>query len=245
MAELIKNILRFIWKWTKRLAIAFFVLSIFSVILFRFVPIPVTPLMLLRCIDQKMKGQHMVLDKKWEPIENISPNLQLAVFCSEDQKFFEHHGFNFEAIKDAWKHDEHSKRVVGASTISQQTAKNVFLSTRRSWIRKGFEAYFTILTELFWSKKRIMEVYLNVVELGKGIYGAEAASEFYYHKPAKNLTQKEAAALASILPDPLKWSPVKPGPNLAERQQWIVDQMNNYGSIDYKHPPATTTSKTP
>ena len=237
MAQRIKNILKFIWKWTKRIALAFFALSIFSVILFRFVPIPVTPLMLLRCIDQKIKGNSMKLDKTWVSIDEISPNLQLAAFCSEDQDFLNHHGFNFAAIKDAWKHDEHSKRLRGASTISQQTAKNVFLSTRRSWIRKGFETYFTFLIELFWSKKRIMEVYLNVVELGKGIYGAEAASEFYYHKPAKDLTIPEAAALASILPDPLKWSPVKPGPYLTERIQWIQDQMYHYGTLDYKHPP--------
>jgi len=237
MAGGIKHIWQTLWKWIKRLILAFFVLSIASVILFRFVPVPVTPLMLLRCIDQKMKGQPMKLDKTWESIDNISPNLPLAVFCSEDQDFFNHHGFNWGAIKDAWKHDEHSKRIRGASTISQQTAKNVFLSTRRSWVRKGFEVYFTVLTELFWSKQRIMEVYLNVIELGNGIYGAEAASEFYYHKHAKDLTRTEAAALASILPDPLKWSPTKPGPYLTERQQWILGQMNNYGKLDFKNPP--------
>jgi monofunctional biosynthetic peptidoglycan transglycosylase len=237
MAERIKNILHFIWKWFKRIALAFFALSVFSVILFRWVPIPITPLMLFRLIDQKAAGQPMKLDKTWEPIENISPYLALAAFCSEDQDFFRHHGFNWDAIKDAWKHDERSKRIRGASTISQQTAKNVFLSTRRSWIRKGFEAYFTVLTELFWSKKRIMEVYLNVVELGKGIYGAEAASQFYYHKHAKDLTPQQAAALASILPDPLKWSPNKPGAYLQDRQQWILEQMDNYGSLDFEKPP--------
>jgi monofunctional biosynthetic peptidoglycan transglycosylase len=232
-----KHFFQVAWKWFKRLVLAFFALSIFSVLLFRFVPVPVTPLMLFRCVDQVFKGQPMKLDKKWEPLESISPNLPLAVFCSEDQDFFNHHGFNFKAIQDAWKHDEHSKRIRGASTISQQTAKNVFLSTHRSWVRKGFEAYFTVLVELFWSKKRIMEVYLNVVELGNGIYGAEAASQFYYHKPAKDLSRYEAAALASVLPDPLKWSPTKPGPYLTERQQWILGQMNNYGSLDFNNPP--------
>jgi len=237
MAGGVKNVLSFIWKWTKRIVLGFLALSILSVIFFRFVPIPVTPLMLFRCVDQKLKGEHVKLDKKWEPIENINLNLPLAVFCSEDQDFFTHHGFNWKAIKEAWKHDEHSKRIVGASTISQQTAKNVFLSTRRSWIRKGFETYFTFLIELLWSKQRIMEVYLNVVELGKGIYGAEAASQFYFNKPAKNLTRAEAAALASVLPDPLKWSPVKPGPYVSERQQWIIGQMNAYGNLDFKNPP--------
>ncbi|MGP8215144.1 MAG: monofunctional biosynthetic peptidoglycan transglycosylase [Bacteroidia bacterium] len=226
------------WKWIKRIAVAFFALSILSVILFRFVPVPVTPLMLLRCVSQKISGEPMKLDKKWVSLDNISPNLPLAVFCSEDQDFFRHHGFNFEAIEKAWKHDEHSKRIVGASTISQQTAKNVFLSTRRSWIRKGFEAYFTVLIEFIWNKKRIMEVYLNVVEFGKGIYGAEAASEAYFHKHAKDLTKEEAALLAAILPDPLKWSAVHPGPFVESRKQWILEQMNDYGGkLDFNNPP--------
>ncbi len=194
--------------------------------------------MLLRCVSQKISGEPMKLDKKWVSLDNISPNLPLAVFCSEDQDFFRHHGFNFEAIEKAWKHDEHSKRIVGASTISQQTAKNVFLSTRRSWIRKGFEAYFTVLIEFIWNKKRIMEVYLNVVEFGKGIYGAEAASEAYFHKHAKDLTKEEAALLAAILPDPLKWSAVHPGPFVESRKQWILEQMNDYGGkLDFNNPP--------
>ena len=235
-----KNIFRSLWKWTKRIVLAFFVLSIASVIFFRFVPVPVTPLMLLRCVDQKIKGEPMKLDKTWESLDNISPNLPLAVFCSEDQDFFNHHGFDWSAIKDAWKQDQHSKHKRGASTISQQTAKNVFTSCRRTWIRKGVESYFTVLTELFWSKKRIMEVYLNIVELGKGIYGAEAASEFYYHKHAKDISRSEAAALASILPDPLKWSPTKPGPYLVDHQQWIIGQMNSYGTLDFNNPPKNT-----
>jgi monofunctional biosynthetic peptidoglycan transglycosylase len=233
-----RNALKIAWKWFKRFVLAFFALSILSVILFRWVPVPVTPLMLFRCIDQKMAGEPMKLDKKWVSFDNISPNLPFAVFCSEDQDFFKHRGFNFKAIQDAMKHDEHSKRLVGASTISQQTAKNVFLSVRRSWIRKGFEAYFTVLIELFWSKKRIMEVYLNVIEFGKGIYGAEAASEFYFHKHAKDLSKEEAAALAAILPDPLKWSPVHSGPFVESRKEWILAQMGDYGGkLDFSNPP--------
>jgi monofunctional biosynthetic peptidoglycan transglycosylase len=233
----VKSFFRIAWKWTKRIAIAYVVLSVFSVILFRFVPIPVTPLMLLRCIDQKFAGQPMKLDKTWVPMSKISPELPLAAFCSEDQQFFNHHGFNWDAIKEAWHHDEHSKRVVGASTISQQTAKNVFLSVKRSWVRKGFEAYFTVLIELLWSKERIIEVYLNVVEFGKGIYGVEAASEFYFHKHAKDLSRNEAAALISVLPSPLKWSPTKPGAYVQSRQDWIIGQMNSYGKLDFKNPP--------
>lgn len=125
----------------------------------------------------------------------------------------------------------------GASTISQQAARCAFLTTHRNWIRKGFEVYFTGLIELCWSKKRIMEVYLNVIEFGRGIFGAEAASEYYFHEHAKDLSRPQAAALASILPDPLKWSPVNPGPYVAERQQWILGQMEHYGPIDYNNPP--------
>ncbi len=229
-----KAVFSFIWKWIKRGVIAFFALSIFSVLVYRFVPVYITPLMLLRSASQLIHGEHVRIKKTWEPLDKISPNLELAVFCSEDQDFFSHHGFNFEAIKSAWKHDERSKRLRGASTISQQTAKNVFLTANRSWLRKGFEAYFTVLIEFIWGKRRIMEVYLNVVELGKGIYGAEAASEFYFSKHAKELTPAEAASLAAILPDPLKWSPVNSGPYVTERRQWILDQMANYGQIPVK-----------
>ncbi len=232
-----KNFLKIVWKWTKRIVLAYFVLSILSVIIFRFVPIPFTPLMLIRCVEQKFAGQPMKLDKKWVSMDEMSPNLALAAFCSEDQDFFKHHGFNWDRIKEAWHHDEHSKRVVGGSTISQQTAKNVFLSVNRSWVRKGFEAYFTVLIELFWSKKRIMEVYLNVVELGKGIYGVEAASEAYFHKHAKDLSRNEAAALIAILPSPLKWQPVNPGPYVQSRIEWIISQMNAYGKLDFNNPP--------
>lgn len=229
-----KELLKKMWKWTKRIIIGFFAISIFSVFCLRFLPVYFTPLMLLRSAGQLVRGEHIIMDKKWEPIDKISPNLELAVFCSEDQDFFHHHGFNFDAIKSAWKHDERSKRLRGASTISQQTAKNVFLYPARSWVRKGFEAYFTVLIEFIWGKRRIMEVYLNVVEFGKGIYGAEAASEFYFSKHAKDLSPAEAASLAAILPDPLKWSPVKPGPYVTERKAWILEQMANYGQLPGK-----------
>jgi monofunctional glycosyltransferase len=233
-----KNGLKKVWKWTKWILIIFFGLSIISVIVFRWVPFFTTPMVIIRSVKEKFDPHPVKIQKTWVSIDNISPNLQLAVFCSEDQEFFHHHGFNFGAIKDAWKFDEHSKKKMrGASTISQQAARCAFLTTNRSWIRKGFEVYFTGLIELCWSKKRIMEVYLNVIEFGKGIFGAEAAAEFYYHKHAKDLTRPEAAALASILPDPMKWSPVNPGPYVAERQAWILDQMNHYGSLDINNPP--------
>jgi monofunctional biosynthetic peptidoglycan transglycosylase len=232
-----KNTRKVVWKWFKRIVLFYFAISIVSVIIFRWVPFYVTPMVIIRYVKEKFDKHPVPIQKTWVSIDEISPNLQLAVFCSEDQDFFHHHGFNFQAIQAAWKHDEHSKKIRGASTISQQAARCAFLTTNRSWIRKGFEVYFTGLTELFWSKKRIMEVYLNVIEFGKGIFGAEAAAEYYYHKHAKDLTRQEAAALASILPDPLKWSPVNPGPYVAERQQWIVGQMNNYGTLNINNPP--------
>jgi len=232
-----KDFFRNVWKWVKRIVLFYIAISIVSVIIFRWVPFYITPMVAIRYVKERFDKHPAPIQKTWVSIDDISPNLQLAVFCSEDQDFFHHHGFNYQAIQAAWKHDEHSKKIRGASTISQQAARCAFLTTNRSWIRKGFEAYYTGLTELFWSKKRIMEVYLNVIEFGKGIFGAEAASEYYFHKHAKNLTRQEAAALASILPDPLKWSPINPGPYVAERQQWIVGQMDHYGSLDINNPP--------
>jgi monofunctional biosynthetic peptidoglycan transglycosylase len=171
----------------------------------------------------------MKCEKNWVANEKISNKLELAVVCSEDQNFLNHHGFDFTAIKKAMKHNEKSKRVRGASTISQQTAKNVFLWQGRSWIRKGFEVYFTFLIETFWSKERILEVYLNVIEMGDGIYGAEAASQAYFNKPASKLNSSQAALIAAVLPNPIKYSAKKPGPFIHRRQQWIIRQMNYWG----------------
>jgi monofunctional biosynthetic peptidoglycan transglycosylase len=148
--------------------------------------------------------------------------------ASEDQKFYEHNGFDWEAIKKAYEYNAKKKRkrpIKGASTISQQTAKNVFLWPGRSWVRKGFEVYFTFLIELFWSKERIMEVYLNVIEMGDGVYGAEAASQTYFKKPASKLTKDNAAAIAAILPNPRKYSASKPGPYIQQRKEWIKRNM--------------------
>lgn len=169
-----------IWKLIKRIVIWFLGISLFFVIVFKWVPVPITPLMVIRCIEQKADGESMKLKKDWEPIENISNKLQLAVVCTEDQNFLNHHGFDFGAIQKAMEENKWKKRKRGASTISQQTAKNLFLWQGRSWVRKGLEVYFTFLIELFWSKERIMEVYLNIIEMGDGIYGAEAASKLIF-----------------------------------------------------------------
>jgi len=161
-------------------------------------------------------------------MDDMSPALPLAVMAAEDQKFEEHFGFDFDAIKKAEKYNErhHGKRVKGASTISQQTAKNVFLFPARSWLRKGFEVYFTFLIEIFWSKHRILEMYLNEIEMGEGIYGAEAAAQEYFHKPAKNLSIKQSALLAAVLPNPRKWSPAKPTSYIEAKSQRIIRFMS-------------------
>ncbi|REJ81187.1 MAG: monofunctional biosynthetic peptidoglycan transglycosylase [Bacteroidetes bacterium] len=202
----------------------FIAFSVFSVILFRFVPIPVTPLMIIRSSQQIFSGRELMLEKDWQPLEKISAAMPLAVISAEDQRFEEHYGFDFEAIEKARKHNmkNKGKKIKGASTISQQTAKNVFLWPARSWVRKGFEVYFTFLIEIFWSKKRIMEVYLNVIETGDGVYGVEAASQRYFNKPASKLTNREAALIAAVLPNPRKWSPAKPTPYIQKKAGRIM-----------------------
>lgn len=232
-----KEFLKKLWRFTWKAAMWFFIISITSVILFRWVPIPVTPLMLIRCIEQKMDGKEMKLKKDWVPFEEISPNLQLAVVCSEDQNFLNHYGIDFEAIDKAMEYNATHKRQHGASTISQQTAKNVFLWPGRSWIRKGFEVYFVFLIETFWSKQRIMEVYLNVIEIGDGIYGAQAASKNFFNKDAKYLSKPEAALIAAVLPNPRRFSAAKPSAYVQRRQSWILRQMGYWGgALDYDKP---------
>lgn len=223
------------FKFILRLILWLFAFSIVLVIFFKWVPVPITPLMLIRNIEQLQDDKKLVLKHDWVPIEAISKNLQLAVICSEDQNFLAHNGFDMEAIEKAVKHNKKGKRIRGASSISQQTAKNVFLWPQRSWFRKGLEVYFTFLIELFWSKERIMEVYLNSIEMGNGIYGVEAASQFWFKKPAIKLNRNEAAAIAAILPNPLRYK-ANPASNYIQgRKNWIVRQMNFFGPLDYNH----------
>jgi monofunctional biosynthetic peptidoglycan transglycosylase len=230
-----KAFLQKLWRITKRLVIWFFVLSIASTVLFRFVPVPVTPLMLERCLEQVFdSGKKVKLYKDWVSSEKMSASIKLAVIAAEDQNFEDHFGFDLEAIQKAQAYNERhkGKRVKGASTISQQTAKNVYLWPSRSWIRKGFEVYFTFLIEVFWSKERILEVYLNVIEMGDGIYGVEAASQEFFHKPASKLSVREAALIASVLPNPRKWSPARPSSYIQRRQQRIVRAMSKLPEVD-------------
>lgn len=188
--------------------------------------------MAIRFIENKMDGNEVIYSHDWEPIENISTNLQKAVIASEDSNFLTHSGFDFEAIEKAMKNNEQGKKIKGGSTISQQTAKNVFLWQDRTYLRKGLEAYFTVLIELIWSKERIMEVYLNSIEMGNGVYGAQAASQHWYSKNASQLSQREAAGIAAILPNPRKFKASNSSSYINRRKNRIVHHMK-YVSLDY------------
>ncbi|MCX6200361.1 MAG: monofunctional biosynthetic peptidoglycan transglycosylase [Bacteroidetes bacterium] len=229
---MLKKIRQFLFK-----AMLWFLgITIGAVILFRFVPVPFTLLMVQRCVEQKFDSKDLKLKKDWVDLKDISNKMQLAVVCSEDQNFLFHHGFDFNAIEKAMKYNEKQQkrkkhRTNGASTISQQTAKNAFLFPARNFIRKGLEVYFTALIEIFWSKQRIMEVYLNVIEMGDGIYGVEAASQNYFHNHAKNLSQGEAALIAACLPNPVKFNAGAPTAFVLKRQAFISNQMNLWGGV--------------
>ena len=228
--KFIKKIFRFLFK----IALWFFIISIGLTIFYRFVPVPVTPLMVIRLWEQAWDEKKEVrLYKDWVSIDNISKHMPQAVYAAEDQKFLEHNGFDWKAMEEAWEKNKKGKRIKGASTISQQTAKNVFLWPSRNLVRKGLEAYFTFLIETIWSKERIMEVYLNVIEMGPGIYGIEAASQTFYNKPASKLTRQQAAMIAAVLPNPIRWSPAKPTGYIRGRQSWILRQMNNLAPIGF------------
>jgi len=210
------------------------ILSVGSTILYRWVPVPLTPLMIIRCVEQMNDGKSMTLKHDWVSLDEISPKLQLAVVCSEDQNYLKHYGFDWGAIEKAMKSNDSGKKIRGGSTISQQTAKNVFLWQGRSYIRKGFEAYFTLLIETFWSKERIMEVYLNSIEMGNGIYGAEAAAQYWFKKSAAKLNKDESSAIAAILPNPLKYVANPPSAYISKRKTWVKQQMSFWGNkLDY------------
>lgn len=206
----------------------FILFSLFLVLLFKWVPVPFTPLMAIRYFENPEEE----INHKWVSKEEISRHLQLAVIASEDQNFVTHNGFDFEAIEKAIEDNRQGKRIRGASTISQQTAKNVFLWPGRTWLRKGLETYFTFLIETFWSKERVLEVYLNSIEMGNGVYGAEAAAQYWFHKSAENISIAEAAAIAAILPNPRRYK-AKPASNyIQQRKNWIMRQMQNYGAFN-------------
>ena len=219
------NKLGLLGKIVKWMVVAFFGSTILVVVLFRFVPVFYTPLMFIRCFQQVEEGRLIKLHHHWVPMEKISPHMPVAVMASEDQRFLLHHGFDYKAIEKAAMHNLEGKKKHGASTISQQTAKNVFLWPGRSWVRKGFEAYFTVLIEFMWSKQRIMEVYLNSIEMGDGIYGVDAVATDNFSTSAADLTRADCALIAATLPNPLKFSSKEPSSYMLKRRRQIEQQM--------------------
>lgn len=215
-------LMKLFYKYLRWLLGFFFASTILAVVLFRFVPVYFTPLMFIRCIETGSFTIH----HHWVPLEQMSKHMPVAVMASEDGRFLKHHGFDYDAIEKAAIHNLTSKgKKHGASTISQQTAKNVFLWPGRSWVRKGFEVYFTSLIELLWSKQRIMEVYLNSIEMGHAIYGVEACANMNFDKPASELTRSECALIAATLPNPRKFSSKFPSDYMRKRQQQIQREM--------------------
>lgn len=196
-----------------------------------------TPVVLLRWVDPPTSAFMLrerfsrPIQHRWVDWQQISPHMKVAVIASEDQKFPEHHGFDLESINDALEERERGRRVRGASTISQQVAKNLFLWPGQSWVRKGLEAYFTVLIETFWPKRRILEVYLNIAELGSGVFGVGAASEIYYKKRAARLSAPDAALLAAVLPNPKRLRVAAPSRYVRSRQDWILGQMRGIGGV--------------
>jgi len=215
--------------------IVYFVLaSVLWVLAYRFINPPITLLMVMRNIERKSDGKSFKTEKKWVDFKEISNNMKRAAVAGEDQKFLNHMGFDMTAISRAYTANQaHSGKVKGGSTISQQTAKNVFLWPGRSWLRKGFEAYFTVLIEVLWSKERIMEVYLNVIEMGDGIYGAEAAAQSYYGKSCTDLTRSEAAMIAACFPNPIRWTPLHPTRFIRHRHYLIMQNIRRLGPLKF------------
>lgn len=221
------------FRVARKILLWFFAVSFIWVLAYRFINPPVTWLMLQRGFERKAAGKDWKVDKQWRNFDELSSNLKYAAMAGEDVNFLAHWGFDSKAIQKAYQKNHAGKPVRGGSTITQQTAKNVFLWPGRSWIRKGFEAYFTALIELLWSKKRIMEVYLNVIEMGDGIYGSEAATRFYYKKPATQLSKRQAALLIAVLPNPRRWSPGKPTAYIYKKQYLILRNMRRIKNLKF------------
>ncbi|MBI2422244.1 MAG: monofunctional biosynthetic peptidoglycan transglycosylase [Candidatus Hydrogenedentes bacterium] len=217
-------------RWAKRGALAIvacLVLSVAWVLLYRFVNPPFTLLMVQRYLSAEPENAR--IKKAWVALEEMAPEMVLAVLASEDQRYFSHGGVDVKEIQKAYTESQEGERLRGASTITQQTAKNVFLWNSRSWVRKGLEVYFTGLIEVLWGKERILEVYLNVLETGHGLYGVEAAGQEFFQRPAAKLSASQCALIAAVLPNPLDRSPAAPSAYVRERQQWILGQMRNLG----------------
>ncbi|TDQ59766.1 monofunctional biosynthetic peptidoglycan transglycosylase [Mesocricetibacter intestinalis] len=211
--------------------LAFFLLAFLALtLMLRILPVPFSAYMAQQQIGRLLQGDFSFrLHYDWVSLDKISPSMQLAVIAAEDQRFVEHYGFDLSAIEQALQYNRRSNRIRGASTISQQTAKNLYLWHGQSWLRKGLEVPVTLVLETLWSKKRILEVYLNIAEFGEGVFGVEAASQRYFNKPAQALNASEAALLAAVLPNPIAYKANRPGSYVKQRQEWIMRQMNSLG----------------
>jgi monofunctional glycosyltransferase len=223
---------RFVIRLAQAVGLAFLV-SVLAVIALRWLPPLTSGVMMERRVSAMVHGKWMSIDYRWVPWARISKQAALAVMASEDQSFPTHHGFDVESIHKAIDAHERGKRLRGASTISQQVAKNLFLWSGRSFVRKGLEVYFTVLIEAAWPKRRILEVYLNIAELGDGVFGVEAASQRFYRKPAARLSPAEAALLAAVLPNPLRFKVNRPSAYVEERRGWILEQMGSLGGTAF------------
>lgn len=229
LAALLRGALR----WAALAGAAFIVLSIVSVLLLRHVPIHGSMVMLERKAQAWLSGERLPIQQQWRSWDALADHAKLAVIAAEDQRFPHHRGFDLDEMRRAWEASRNGGRLRGASTISQQTAKNLFLWTGRSWLRKGLEAWFTLLLEVLWPKQRILEVYLNIVEWDHGIFGLEAAGQHYFGVAAGQLSEVQASRLAAILPNPRAWDATRPGPHVERRSQWIRQQMRNLGGTRY------------
>lgn len=218
-----------------KIVVFFLIFSLVWVLAYRFINPPITLLMVQRNFERKAEGKPAKLKKEWVSFDEISDNMKRAAVSAEDQLFLKHIGFDVTAIEKAYESNlkKGGKKIKGGSTISQQTAKNVFLWPGRSYVRKAFEAYFTLLIELLWSKERILEVYLNVIEMGDGIYGAEAASQKFYGHSCRKMTRAEAALLAACFPNPIRWNPNKATPYIMKKQRFIMRSMRRLGPLDF------------
>jgi monofunctional glycosyltransferase len=214
-------------RWVLRGAGLVAFAAVMSVALFRVFPFPSTPLMHLRVFEGLLDGELVGAHRVWMPYEQISPHVFRAVVAAEDARFMRHNGIDWRAMEDAMRYNRahKGKKMRGASTITMQTAKNAFLWHGRTYVRKGLEAWFTFLIETLWGKRRILEVYANVIEMGSGIYGVEAAARKYFKKPSNELSRKEAALIAAVLPNPRRWSPASPTRYIQRRSQWVMGRM--------------------
>lgn len=223
--------MKFIWKFAKRIIrwtiAVFLTTSVLGVVAYRFLPVEFTPLMIIRSIEQVLQGEIPTCHHQWIDLDEMPSSLPVAVMASEDTRFLIHHGFDIKAIKSAaaYNNANPNKPRRGASTISQQTAKNVFLWPDRTWIRKGLEAYFTVLIEIMWPKQRIMEVYLNSIEMGPGIYGVSSVAEYHFNKKPSELTRSDCALIAATLPKPREYSSKHPSIYMKKRQRKIEHEM--------------------